>query len=790
MVAEGKCWTADLELRGFLRRSSKFATSAWSFGPLDHHKRTAPLLGKKKGKKIVMKMANFEKSPQAGASAQAGKSRSPLRGGSPSYSGVGQKRHESRDSRMIEEREDVGEKKKETRQSLRLKSRSLSCLLTPAMEDESGANISVPRTESRESVTEGGFWQSSAKRRRRNNDSELLSENEEASPAVFKAPATPTGALNAAGKIQRRKFMKQRQEEDAAQLEMELEERALNARKNRVTLGLQTTEDGDERLVEELNQRALQDLEVIGMVATKSSRLKGTFQKALKESADSIKAVVEVLSKRTSTEETNMLRVVNARLEKEMAELRREMADLRNELVQMRAAPASSSSPQRLSSVMPRSAPQSVVDLQEELSRSIMLQVGGMVNARLEALESRLLPEQRLRPPLAADCRQNGTSGASLRPRPNDGVAKGTSDPEPQKGHKGKTTPGIPVKGKAKGTKKTAPSTKGTLTQGEFSGQPLLPLPEVMEEGWSAVVKRGKKAKEPQQKSSGPPKPNNQQVKLRSSRSSAVVVTLQPGAEERGVTYQKVLAELRSKIDLASCGIVGTGLHCRRAATGARKFEVTGTTSDEKADSLAQKIRETISPELLKVSRPTKCAEMRISGLDDSISGEELARAVAQCGGCPVEAVKVGEIHQGAQGAGSAWVRCPIPAAKKLREGGRLLVGWVSARVQVLQARPMQCYRCLQKGHVRAQCVSEADHSEDCYRCGRPGHKAAQCVAKAHCTLCAAGNKPAEHRMGSKACSPPKPRKVIKVVPRTASAVPVSSGPPAQERDEEAMSYD
>ena len=42
-------------------------------------------------------------------------------------------------------------------------------------------------------------------------------------------------------------------------------------------------------------------------------------------------------------------------------------------------------------------------ELALELSRTIKVDVGNMLNARIEALSDRLLPEKRLRPPLAGD---------------------------------------------------------------------------------------------------------------------------------------------------------------------------------------------------------------------------------------------------------------------------------------------------------------------------------------------------------------------------------------------------
>ncbi|XP_026323043.1 uncharacterized protein LOC113232503 [Hyposmocoma kahamanoa] len=156
---------------------------------------------------------------------------------------------------------------------------------------------------------------------------------------------------------------------------------------------------------------------------------------------------------------------------------------------------------------------------------------------------------------------------------------------------------------------------------------------------------------------------------------------------------------------------------------------------------------------------PNVKPELRVTGLDDSISANDVTAAVAQAGGCPTGAVSVGDVRLDRRGLGTAWVRCPIAAAKKINQGGRLQVGWVSAQVKVLQQKPMTCYRCLEKGHVRGQCESAVDRSDLCYRCGKPGHKSTGCLAEPHCALCEAAKKPAAHKIGSNICTAPSSKK-------------------------------
>nr|XP_021208868.2 uncharacterized protein LOC110386798 [Bombyx mori] len=156
-------------------------------------------------------------------------------------------------------------------------------------------------------------------------------------------------------------------------------------------------------------------------------------------------------------------------------------------------------------------------------------------------------------------------------------------------------------------------------------------------------------------------------------------------------------------------------------------------------------------------------AEIRITGLDDCATREEVAAAIAAQGGCAPESVTVGELRSGYSGARSAWARCPVEAATFLAtpppgrstgDPGRLRVGWIAAHVRLQEPRAWRCLRCFSTGHGLARCTSSVDRSGLCFRCGQPGHKAASCTAAPHCALCAAAGRRANHRAGGKACFP------------------------------------
>lgn len=200
-------------------------------------------------------------------------------------------------------------------------------------------------------------------------------------------------------------------------------------------------------------------------------------------------------------------------------------------------------------------------------------------------------------------------------------------------------------------------------------------------------------------------------------------------------------------------------LRPRRALTGATIYEVPGEQSNEKTDTLAAKLRSELNNEEVKVARPVKTAELRLSGLDDLTDSQAVADAMARVGGCVTWEVQVGAIRRPRGGLGSVWVRCPAAAARKLTEATRVQVGWVMARVEALRAKPAQCYKCLRTGHTIGGCTSPIDSSSRCYRCGGEGHIASRCDEEVQCPLCADLGRPAGHRLGGPACSPPPKKK-------------------------------
>ncbi|CAH2109088.1 unnamed protein product [Euphydryas editha] len=388
------------------------------------------------------------------------------------------------------------------------------------------------------------------------------------------------------------------------------------------------------------------------------------------------------------------------RLQAENSRLRRDLEDLRRQVVELRE--------QNSSNAAPTCLPRREEGLAEEVSASVIRSVGRMIDARFAGFEDRLLPAKTLRPPLAADRRKEKTMqkapSSSAKPAPVRRRRPHASEelaPAVKAGDGEWTTV-------AKRKRKKAPKSYAAAAATAATSAPKGPQPQ-------PPAKKKKKAKKP-----------------------------------------KLAAPALRQCSSRLTSIVG-GLKLRRAATGARLLELPKGQTPEVAGRLAEAMQEALGS-LAKVVQPMKLAGVRISGLDDSVSCEMVAAAVAKVGRCDAGAIKTGAITVGPGGLGCTVVRCPIPAAKALAEAGRLLVGWTSARVQVLEQRPMRCFKCLGIGHTRPTCPAAVDRSGACFRCGLEGHIARNCTGALHCAVCAAAGKPASHLMGGRDCRPPKSR--------------------------------
>ena len=206
---------------------------------------------------------------------------------------------------------------------------------------------------------------------------------------------------------------------------------------------------------------------------------------------------------------------------------------------------------------------------------------------------------------------------------------------------------------------------------------------------WSKVVGRRAKRKEaPRAQEVGgqkepPPKQDKRKkrqpdgnrrtgnLSVRMPRRAAVALSVAPGSARKDAD---LIAEARRKIDIRELGI--TDVKIRFSVADNVLVEIPGEDRTAKADNLMGKLKQIFPENEVKVSRPIKRTEVRITGLDVSVQKAEVIEAVRNTGGCLEDEIKIGEIRQRTpRGAGSVWLQCPTEAAKKLVDLGRLTVG-------------------------------------------------------------------------------------------------------------------
>lgn len=213
-------------------------------------------------------------------------------------------------------------------------------------------------------------------------------------------------------------------------------------------------------------------------------------------------------------------------------------------------------------------------------------------------------------------------------------------------------------------------------------------------------------------------------------------------------SYAQALRKAREKINLKNLDIQATKV--RRAITGGLLIEIAVEDGNQKADVLATELREVLKEKAI-VARLSRKGEVTIYGLDNSIIAEEVRGVLAEIGDCSVDEVRVGPIRPTRSGLGFVWAQLPLAAAVKATDTGKIRIGWTVARIQLLETRPIQCYKCWQYEHVRNMCRSEMDRSGVCYRCGETGHQVRMCREVPACILCKEKGLPSNHWMGGAA---------------------------------------
>ncbi|XP_061723699.1 uncharacterized protein LOC133529913 [Cydia pomonella] len=487
--------------------------------------------------------------------------------------------------------------------------------------------------------------------------------------------------------------------------------------------------------------------------AGKSGNLNGQVWGKMNQACRDILAAADCLADRQESEELRALKADNKRMREQLAQCQSEMKALRRAFSERETRPLAQAPAAQLDQLSAGFA-EALKELKEDLKRDLTITMGNMISARMG-----YSPEPVPRPPLAADRKKTTASQPVTQPEPlprapprSEIRAPPTKQPRAPAAQPS-AQPSAPAAPVAKKRANSAPRRKTAKGPSVTPSSQPAPTTQQPAETWTQVVRKGKSGKSGKSAKTSPParKPAPKGPrKLVVPSTAAIVVALKSESE---ATYASIMSKATTSVNLADVGL--NHVKVRKTAAGARIIEVSGSDNGRAADELCRRMTEVIGEEA-RVYRPTKMADLRISGLDEAATQEAIAAAIAKLGECAVNEVKVGKIRAQYNGTGTALVQCPMTAAKKVTGAGRLLIGWSSALVVALDPTPMRCFKCMGKGHTRALCPSPVDRSSLCFRCSRPDHRIADCRAEtAFCSVCHAAKRPAGHVMGGLSCAPP-----------------------------------
>ncbi|CAG9570619.1 unnamed protein product [Danaus chrysippus] len=272
--------------------------------------------------------------------------------------------------------------------------------------------------------------------------------------------------------------------------------------------------------------------EAVLRVAKSSSQLKGTSQKALKDAAAGFKDVVEAMARRTVNDETRRLRDENQRMQERLLATERQIAELRAQTAQgeKRAAAAPLT-------VSPEAEVDALVGL-----------ITSRIMARIDARYGHLLKKENLRPPLAADKKRAATTAATTANELTVPAGTFAAAVAGNKGKGKKSTAAAAAPAEKSGAEPVPTSTATETAPDRRAGEkkkkkkkktataakPASTIPASQEGTWQVVGEKKKVAKAARKKAAV----TKQQAKsMRTPKSAAVTLALQPGAVDAGVTY-------------------------------------------------------------------------------------------------------------------------------------------------------------------------------------------------------------------------------------------------------------
>lgn len=268
-----------------------------------------------------------------------------------------------------------------------------------------------------------------------------------------------------------------------------------------------------------------------------------------------------------------------------------------------------------------------------------------------------------------------------------------------------------------------------------------------MGEEWQVATRRKRRPNPHRDGDTAPPKRNRQDNRRRVPET--VAISLSRGNNTKPLCDTVKMIRTNNKINLRTLGI--EEIHTRSAQAGGIIIEIPKADGgEEKAARLISEMKTHI-PEDIQIRSLSKTGSVRIAGFDRSIEADDIRDCITEATGCPANMIRVGKLAWNSR-TGSVVVQLPIEPALKLASLKKIGIGWSMVSIRMMEDRPVQCFRCLEFGHLRKECKATIDRSSLCYRCGEEGHVAAQCRSDAPaCVIC--GPEVESHRMGGAKCT-------------------------------------
>ncbi|XP_072766660.1 uncharacterized protein [Anoplolepis gracilipes] len=252
---------------------------------------------------------------------------------------------------------------------------------------------------------------------------------------------------------------------------------------------------------------------------------------------------------------------------------------------------------------------------------------------------------------------------------------------------------------------------------------------------------------------SEPPKRTQELEKLKSKRRAPTTSAIVIQGNNPDFSYADAIRKARQNISMEELGIEKSRI--RQSINGNWIIEIAGPDNKNKAEDLKAKLIEVIGMEA-KITRPVVKGDIRVSGFDGSLHKDDILKRLAELGDCKVSDLKIGEIRPMKIGLFMTWVQCSLSTAIRIAKTTRTRIGWTTARIELLEAKPMQCYRCWEFGHTRVNCRSTNDRMGCCFKCGERGHQVTDCPNPACCFPCKQKGLDYCHRTGNYMCGAKK----------------------------------